>query len=72
LEGTEEEFAGFAIEEVEEENEDDGSMEAKSVAAVVIVGSNPDIKKIVAGLEQSAKGLAADEAERAAKAEKEA
>lgn len=67
LEGTEEEFSGYAIEEVEEEVGEEGIMEAKSVAAVVVVGKNPDIKLIVAGLEQSQKGLAADEAERAEK-----
>eukprot|EP00545_Synedropsis_sp_CCMP1620_P003364 CAMPEP_0119012708 /NCGR_PEP_ID=MMETSP1176-20130426/7320_1 /TAXON_ID=265551 /ORGANISM="Synedropsis recta cf, Strain CCMP1620" /LENGTH=263 /DNA_ID=CAMNT_0006965719 /DNA_START=64 /DNA_END=855 /DNA_ORIENTATION=+ len=66
LEGTDEEFAGYAIEEVEDEA-DDGSLIAKSVAAVVVVGKKPDIKVIVAGLEASQKGLEADEAERAAK-----
>lgn len=66
LEGSDEEFAGYAIEEVEDEA-DDGSMVPKSVAAVVIIGKKPDMKVIVAGLEQSQKGLEADEAERAAK-----
>jgi hypothetical protein len=66
LEGTDEEFSGYAIEEVEDEA-DDGSLIAKSVAAVVVVGKKPDVKVVVAGLELSQKGLAADEAERAAK-----
>mmetsp|Transcript_20156 Transcript_20156/g.30307 ORF Transcript_20156/g.30307 Transcript_20156/m.30307 type:complete len:262 (-) Transcript_20156:61-846(-) len=66
LEGTEEEFSGYAIEEIEDEAED-GSLVAKSVAAVVVVGIKPDIKVVVAGLELSQKGLEADEAERAAK-----
>lgn len=61
LEAGDEEFAGYAIEEVEEEEG------ATSVAAVVVVGKKPDIKVIVAGLELSQKGLEADEAERAAK-----
>jgi hypothetical protein len=68
LEGTEEQFAGYAIEEVEFPiDEEMTKMEAKSVAAVVVVGKNPDLKVIVAGLEVSQKGLAADEAERAEK-----
>jgi hypothetical protein len=68
LEGTEEEFAGYAIEEVEFPiNEEMTKMEAKSVAAVVVVGKNPDLKVVVAGLEVSQKGLAADEVERAEK-----
>jgi hypothetical protein len=68
LEGTEEQFAGYAIEEVEfPVDEEMTKMEAKSVAAVVVVGKNPDLKVIVAGLEVSQKGLAADEAERAEK-----
>ena len=71
LEGAEEEFAGYAIEEVEDELAD-GTTVAKSVAAVVLVGKNPDIKVLVAGLEASQKGLAADEAERAAKRAQEA
>ncbi|KAI2488903.1 hypothetical protein MHU86_25957 [Fragilaria crotonensis] len=71
LEGAEEEFAGYAIEEVEDELAD-GTTVAKSVAAVVLVGKKPDIKVLVAGLEASQKGLAADEAERAAKRAQEA
>ena len=72
LEGTEEEFAGYAIEEVEfPVDEDMTKMDAKSVAAVVVVGNKPDIKVIVAGLESCQAGLAADEAERAEKAAEE-
>ena len=68
LEGTEEEFAGYAIEEVEFPiDESMTKMDAKSVAAVFVVGKKPDIKVIVAGLELCQKGLAADEAERAEK-----
>mmetsp|Transcript_36730 Transcript_36730/g.74845 ORF Transcript_36730/g.74845 Transcript_36730/m.74845 type:complete len:266 (-) Transcript_36730:2530-3327(-) len=65
LEGTEEEFSGYAIEEIDE----DGV--AKSVAAVVVVGKTPAIENIVAGLELSVSGLLADEEERAKKAEEE-
>ena len=71
LEGAEEEFAGYAIEEIEDELED-GSTVPKSVAAVVLVGKKPDIKVLAAGLQASQKGLAADEAERAAKRAQEA
>jgi len=68
LEGTEEEFAGYAIEEVEFPiDESMTEMDAKSVAAVVVVGKKPDIKVIAAGLEVCQSGLAADEAERAEK-----
>lgn len=81
LEGTEEDFAGYAIEEVEvsiDKSEDpawvpvdviypDPEKEAKSVASIVVVGRKPDIKVIVAGFEASHKALAADEAEREAK-----
>lgn len=82
LEGnTEEDFAGYAIEEIEVAlpPKDDGKgyskgysedpiiKEAKSVAAVVVVGKKPDIRIIVAGIEASQKALAADEVERAAK-----
>eukprot|EP00543_Licmophora_paradoxa_P000996 CAMPEP_0202444788 /NCGR_PEP_ID=MMETSP1360-20130828/3734_1 /ASSEMBLY_ACC=CAM_ASM_000848 /TAXON_ID=515479 /ORGANISM="Licmophora paradoxa, Strain CCMP2313" /LENGTH=256 /DNA_ID=CAMNT_0049060847 /DNA_START=53 /DNA_END=823 /DNA_ORIENTATION=+ len=62
LEGTEEAFAGYAIEEVEDESD-----VPTSVSSIVVVGKSPDIKVIVAGLELSQKGLAADEAEREAK-----
>lgn len=80
LEGTEEDFAGYAIEEIEVPIEDDNELpewteghdpppptEPKSVAAVLVVGKNPDIKVIVAGIEASQKSLMADEAEREAK-----
>lgn len=83
LEGnTEEDFAGYAIEEIEVAlpRQDDGTgytkvhvmpstlTEARSVAAIVVVGKKPDIQVIVAGIEASQKALAADEVERAAKA----
>ena len=61
-----EDFAGYAIEEIEE----DGV--AKSVAAVVISGSGPTIENVVAGLELSVAGLLSDEEERAKKAEEDA
>lgn len=82
LEGnTEEDFAGYAIEEIEVEVpiKDDGKLyargwdptprekEAKSVAAIVVVGKTPDIRVVVAGIEACQKALAADELERAAK-----
>jgi hypothetical protein len=80
LEGTEEDFAGYAIEEIEAPIEDNNELpewteghdpppptEPKSVAAVLVVGKNPDIKVIVAGIEASQKSLIADEAEREAK-----
>ena len=62
LEGADEAFAGYAIEEVE----DDAGV-ATSVSAVVVVGKSPDIKVVAAGLELSNAGLEADEAEREAK-----
>lgn len=83
LEGnTEEDFAGYAIEEIEVAlpRHDDGTgytkvhvmpstlTEARSVAAIVVVGKKLDIQVIVAGIEASQKALAADEVERAAKA----
>lgn len=77
LEGAEEAFSGYAIEEIEvpmktvgEEpewytgDEPDPENEAKSVASVVVVGKQCDLKIIVAGIEQSQKALAADEVER--------
>lgn len=83
LEGTEEAFAGYAIEEIEVPVEDkeeeeqgwivvdnwgkDSEKEAKSVASIVVVGQKPDIKVIVAGFDASHKALAADEAERESK-----
>ena len=64
--GDAEEFSGYAIEEVEEQLED-GSRVAVSVATVVVVGKNPDLKRVVAGIELSVEGLEADAAERAEK-----
>jgi len=61
LEGTEENFSGYAIEEVEVGGE------AKSVAAVVVVGKNPTIETVVAGIELGATGILEDEAARAKK-----
>jgi len=61
------EFAGYAIEEVEELKEEDGSREAVSVATVVITGKQPSLKRIVAGIELSVEGLEADAVERAEK-----
>jgi hypothetical protein len=83
LEGTEESFAGYAIEEIEVDiekkdeeellwtkgdgDEEEPEKEAKSVAAVVVVGQKPDVKVVVAGILSSQKALAADEVERQAK-----
>jgi hypothetical protein len=67
LEQSDVEFAGYAIEEIEIEDEDTGAKEAKSVAAVVVSGRSIGVALVVAGLEQSQKGLVADEAERAAR-----
>ena len=80
LEGAEESFSGYAIEEIEVPvpSKDDGpgwttgyepepEMEAKSVASVVVVGDKIDLKVVVAGLEMSQEALAADEVERQAK-----
>jgi len=67
LEGTEEAFLGYAIEEIEDK---DGV--AKSVAAVVIVGNKPTIAGVVAAIELSVEGLVADEEERAKKKAEEA
>jgi len=62
LSGAGEEFAGYAIEEVDIQGE------AKSVATVVVVGRDePSLEKIAAGLETSVAGLVADEEERAEK-----
>lgn len=85
LEGTEEGFAGYAIEEIEvpiiPDREDitwgtgdyvEHEMEAKSVASVVVVDKKPDISVIVAGIELCQKALAADEVERQAKKDAEA
>jgi hypothetical protein len=77
LEGVQDEFAGFAIEEIEVPkkstepepewytgDEPDPENEAKSVASVVVTGHKCDIKVVVAGIELSQKALAADEVER--------
>lgn len=86
LEGTEEAFSGFAIEEIEvpvtKEDEEEQEWttgeatepekEAKSVASVVVVAQKPDIKIIVAGIEASQKALAADEIARETKKASEA
>ncbi|KAL7539314.1 hypothetical protein ACHAXR_009179 [Thalassiosira sp. AJA248-18] len=61
-----EEFAGFAIEEVEEVMEDKSRV-AVSVATVVVTGKKPSLKRIVAGIELSVEGLEADAKERAEK-----
>jgi len=58
-----EEFSGYAIEEVEETAED-GSIEAVSVATVVVSGKSPSLKRVVAGIELSSEGLEADAKER--------
>jgi hypothetical protein len=81
--GVSEDFAGYAIEEIEvpaAANKDDDDTawstgysavplekEAKSVAAVVVVGKQPELSVIVAGIEASQKALAKDELERATK-----
>jgi hypothetical protein len=80
LEGTDESFCGYAIEEMEvpAPSKDDGpgwvtgyepepAYETKSVASVVVVAPKPHLAVIVAGLEASQKALAADELEREAK-----
>lgn len=80
LEGPDESFSGFAIEEIEvpkpssEEykgwttgDEPEPELEAKSVASVIVVAKKPDIKVVAAGIEQSQKALATDEVERQAK-----
>ena len=82
LEGHDQEFAGFSIEEIEVpvDPEDGVSVfdlgyqpkEAKSVASVVVAGKKPDIGKVVAGIEASQKALAEDEIERASKKAEEA
>ena len=83
LEGTEESFAGYAIEEVEvdikpeddpEQNwitkdEPDPETEPKSFASVVVVGKKLDIKVIAAGMELSHAALAEDEEKREAQKE---
>jgi hypothetical protein len=84
LEGTEESFAGYAIEEQELPIPDDTegrgwvtgrepepALEARSVASIVVTGTFPDLAVLAAGLELCQKALAADEKERAAKKEAE-
>lgn len=66
LSGAKTEFAGYAIEEVEE-TLDDGSRMAVSVATVVITGEKPNLRRIVAGIELCVEGLEADAKERAEK-----
>ena len=67
LEGTDEDFNGYAIEEVVEEDVENPV--AKSVASVVVVGKDPKIENIAAGLELSVEGLLEDEAARKAEAD---
>lgn len=83
LEDADEEFAGYAIEEVEVPiktnyespgwstlgSVDPPPTEPKSVAAVVVSSKKPDLKVIVAGIELSQEALAADEVERESKKE---
>mmetsp|Transcript_691 Transcript_691/g.1438 ORF Transcript_691/g.1438 Transcript_691/m.1438 type:complete len:271 (+) Transcript_691:185-997(+) len=79
LEGHAEEFAGYSIEEIEVPIEPEEGVsvfdlgyqpkEAKSVATVVVVGAQPELAKIVAGIEASQTALAEDEIERAKKTE---
>lgn len=83
LEGHDQEFAGYSIEEIEVVVPPEGlsprevlemdspPTEAKSVATVVVAGSKPELAKIVAGIEASQKALAEDEIERAKKAAEE-
>lgn len=66
--GEGEEFAGYAIEEIEEPQED-GSKLAVSVASVVVSGKNVGLKRVVAGIELSVEGLEADAKERSEKKE---
>ena len=69
FEGAEGSFGGYAIEEIEDE-EEDGSVTERSVASVVMVGQTTDLESLVAGLESSQAGLAADAKEREATAKK--
>ena len=81
LENGDSEFAGYSIEEIEVPVDPEEGVtvadlgyqpkEAKSVASVVLVGSKPELAKIVAGIEASQKALAQDEIERAKKATEE-
>ena len=61
----EEDFAGYAIEEVEEKKDDESVLE-KSMASIVVVGKKLDMKVIATGLKLCHEGLEADAAERAA------
>lgn len=66
LENSDEEFAGYAIEEIDEFDKETGELgEPKSVAAVVVSGKKLKLEVIVAGIELSAQGLEADAKERA-------
>lgn len=58
-----EEFSGYAIEEIEEQNDDESKV-AVSVASVVVSGKSPSLKRVVAGIELSVEGLEADAVER--------
>mmetsp|Transcript_33596 Transcript_33596/g.40263 ORF Transcript_33596/g.40263 Transcript_33596/m.40263 type:complete len:268 (+) Transcript_33596:40-843(+) len=62
---SEEDFRGYAIEEVE----DVASGEVKSVASVVVVGKGLKVETVVAGLELSVGGLLEDEEARKKEAE---
>lgn len=58
-------FAGYAIEEIEEMDIETGDLgDPKSVAAVVVSGKKLSLNVIVAGIELSVKGLEADAKER--------
>lgn len=72
FEGADEDFLGYAIEEVEEEDKATGEvLELKSVAAICVTGKKINIKNVVAGIESSVEGLKADAIERAAAKEAE-
>lgn len=61
-----EDFAGYAIEEIEEMDRETGVLgDPTSVAAVVVSGKKLSLKLIAAGIELSVSGLEADEQERA-------
>ena len=65
------EFAGYAIEEIEELDKETGELgDPKSVAAVVVCGKKLDLKVIAAGIELSVSGLEADAKEREEEAAK--
>lgn len=66
LSGAAAEFAGYAIEEVEETLADQSRV-AVSVATVVVTGASPSLERIVAGIELSVEGLEEDAKERAEK-----